>query len=59
MPLAGLFDKLLGQKRMYVGIQHFLLDREVNFILAGPWQNELESATVAFRPDLTLSLIHI
>ena len=59
MPLAGLFDKLLAQKGMYAGVQHFLLDREGNFILAGPWQSELESAAVAFRPDLTLSLIHI
>ena len=53
MPLAGLFDKLLAQKGMYAGVQHFLLDREGNFILAGPWQSELESAAVAFRPDLT------
>jgi diguanylate cyclase (GGDEF)-like protein/PAS domain S-box-containing protein len=52
MPLTGLFDKLLHQKAMYSGVQHFLLDQNGNYMLAGPWQKELESASVAFRPDL-------
>ena len=53
MPLTGVMRPLFGQIQIYPGVQHFLLDRQGNFVLAGPWQEQLESTPETFRPDLS------
>jgi diguanylate cyclase (GGDEF)-like protein/PAS domain S-box-containing protein len=40
-----------GASQRYAGEQHFLIADDGGFLLAGPWQHELESSPQAFRPD--------
>ena len=53
MPLTGAMRPLFGQITIYPGVQHFLLDRQGHFVLAGPWQEQLESTPGTYRPDLS------
>lgn len=41
------------QQDPYQHSQHFLLDAYGSFILAGPWQQQLEQASGEFKPDLS------
>ncbi|OGB28990.1 MAG: hypothetical protein A3F78_00575, partial [Burkholderiales bacterium RIFCSPLOWO2_12_FULL_61_40] len=50
--LTSVFESLLAQNKPYPGTQHFLLDHLGNFVVAGPWQRQLESNAEGFRPDL-------
>jgi len=54
MQLTGVLENLFKAGQLYPGMQHFLLDKRGNFILAGPWQKQLESTPEAFHPDLHL-----
>jgi diguanylate cyclase (GGDEF)-like protein/PAS domain S-box-containing protein len=54
MQLTGVLENLFKAGQLYSGMQHFLLDKRGNFILAGPWQKQLESTPEAFQPDLHL-----
>ncbi|MGZ8270210.1 MAG: HAMP domain-containing protein, partial [Methylophilus sp.] len=52
-----LLSDVLGHMRQgfdtYSGTQHFILDKQNNFILVGDWQKELESSTNAAQFKLT------
>ena len=52
LSLSSVFNSLLAKNKPYPGAQHFLLDHLGNFVLAGPWQPQLESNADGFRPDL-------
>ncbi|MBE0438400.1 MAG: EAL domain-containing protein [Gammaproteobacteria bacterium] len=41
------------QQDAYQHSQHFLIDAYGSFILAGPWQQQLEQASGEFKPDLS------
>jgi diguanylate cyclase (GGDEF)-like protein/PAS domain S-box-containing protein len=41
------------QQDAYQNSQHFLLDGYGSFLLAGPWQDQLEQSSGEFKPDLT------
>lgn len=43
MQLSNVLGFLFTEQQVYPGTQNFLLDREGNFILAGNWQQQLES----------------
>ena len=53
MPLSEAFKPLSAQSKRYPGMQHFLLDRSGNFVLAGAWQKQIETGPLASRPDLS------
>jgi diguanylate cyclase (GGDEF)-like protein/PAS domain S-box-containing protein len=44
MQLTNVLSNIFTSNQFYKGTQHFLLDENNNFILAGDWQNKLESA---------------
>lgn len=44
MQLTNVLGFMFEEKQLYSGTQHFLLDDSGRFILAGQWQEELESA---------------
>ena len=52
LPLSGVLNSLFAQGQLIHGAQRFLLDREGNFVLAGPWQRQLESNPGAFHSEL-------
>ncbi len=45
MQLTNVLGFIFRDQQMYPDTQHFLLDTEGEFILAGEWQKELEAAT--------------
>ncbi len=51
--LDTLFSLLYSQSDEYEGEQHFLLDKEGQFVLAGAWQQQLQYDTALFRLDET------
>lgn len=53
MQLTGVLEAMFTNSQRYAGTQHFLLDEQGNYVLAGPWQKQLESTTVADPLDLS------
>ena len=51
--VGEVLSALFQNNRPHVGEQHFLLDAQGNFIVAGPWQTELEAKPENFKPDLS------
>jgi len=51
IPLKSLFNLLESISNKYEGNYHFLKDAQGQFIVAGPWQEELEEQTERFVPD--------
>jgi PAS domain S-box-containing protein len=51
--LENVFPKLFKPSQRYTGEVNLLLDAQGNFILAGPWQQELEAKPENFKPDLS------
>ncbi|WP_438970670.1 EAL domain-containing protein [Methylophaga sp.] len=43
MPLTNVLGFIFSEQQLYPDTQHFLLDKEGGFILAGKWQQRLES----------------
>lgn len=52
MQLSNVLDAILRELQKYNGTQQFLLDSQGNFILAGNWQQKLESNPDATHFDL-------
>lgn len=52
MQLTNVLGFIFSEQQLYPDTQHFLLDKEGGFILAGQWQERLESATT--QPDFDL-----
>ena len=48
-----LFSLLYSQSREYKGEQHFLVDKDGHFILAGAWQQQLQASPEVFHLDDT------
>jgi diguanylate cyclase (GGDEF)-like protein/PAS domain S-box-containing protein len=53
MQLTSVLEAMFSNRQLYRGTQHFLLDAQGNYVLAGPWQKQLESTPEAFRLDLS------
>ena len=53
MQLSRVLLARLTQGQVFSGVQHFLLDQQGRFVLAGPWQAQLEATAQAFAPDLS------
>jgi diguanylate cyclase (GGDEF)-like protein/PAS domain S-box-containing protein len=51
--LDVLFSLLYSQSNEYKGEQHFLVDKEGHFILAGTWQQQLQASPEKFHLDDT------
>ncbi|MFW5447113.1 MAG: EAL domain-containing protein [Methylophagaceae bacterium] len=51
--LDVLFSLLLSQSNEYEGEQHFLVDKSGQFILAGPWQQQLQDSPEIFHLEET------
>ncbi len=51
--LENVFPLLFKPSQRYAGEVNLLLDAHANFILAGPWQHELEANPESFKPDLS------
>jgi hypothetical protein len=49
--LKTILPSLFNPAQRYAGEQHFLLDDKGQFILAGPWQQQLEANPPAFTMD--------
>lgn len=49
--LKTILPSLFNPAQRYAGEQHFLLDDKGQFILAGPWQQQLEANPAAFTMD--------
>lgn len=52
LPLAQLTQTLVHSNREFAGVEHFLLDENGRFILAGPWQSQLVTRGQVL-PDLS------
>jgi diguanylate cyclase (GGDEF)-like protein/PAS domain S-box-containing protein len=53
MPLTGVLETMFSNSQKFSGTHHLLLDNQGNFVLAGPWQKQLESSSETYRPNLT------
>jgi diguanylate cyclase (GGDEF)-like protein/PAS domain S-box-containing protein len=53
MQLTSVLEAMFSSRQLYRDTQHFLLDAQGNYVLAGPWQKQLESTPEAFRLDLS------
>jgi len=53
MQLTSVLETMFENGQIYDGVHHFLVDQQGNFVLAGPWQKQLESTPDAFRPNLS------
>jgi|GEM_PF-3187655 len=49
--LKTILPSLFNRTQRYAGEQHFLVDGQGQFILAGPWQQQLEANPTAFVMD--------
>jgi len=49
--LEKVFSLLDADDKRYANEQHFVVDKQGKFILAGPWQRELEQSTGMFKLD--------
>ena len=52
MQMTSVLQNLLKDGQLHQDVHHFLLDAQGNFVLAGPWQKNLEAASEAVPPDL-------
>ncbi len=51
MPLTNVFEFMFQSDQLYSGTEHFLMDANGNFVLAGSWQKELEASIDKFKPN--------
>lgn len=51
MPLTNVFEFMFESDALYSDTEHFLIDTDGNFVLAGAWQKELEASTEKFKPN--------
>ena len=49
MQLTSVLEASFKNGQFFQGAQHLLLDKQGNFVLAGPWQKQLESTPEAFQ----------
>ena len=52
MPLTNVLKFMFENDQMYKNTEHFLVDTQGNFVLAGAWQKELEASPEGFKPNL-------
>ncbi|MEI7840739.1 MAG: ATP-binding protein [Methylococcaceae bacterium] len=52
MPLTNVLKFMFESEQMYKDTEHFLVDTQGNFVLAGAWQKELEASPEGFKPNL-------
>ncbi len=45
MPLTGALEFMFSSEQLYKDTEHFLVDSQGNFVLAGSWQKQLESSS--------------
>lgn len=50
--IGRLLREIFGGNQRFQGERHFLIAPGERFVLAGPWQRELENSPKAFRPNL-------
>jgi|GEM_PF-708653 len=53
MQLTSVLEASFKTGQFFQGSQHLLLDKAGNFVLAGPWQKQLEANPAAFRSSLS------
>ncbi len=51
MPLTNVLAFMFESDKLYSETEHFLIDANGNFVLAGSWQKELETSTDSFKPN--------
>lgn len=49
--LTAVLEFMFKSEQMYAGTEHFLIDQQGNFILAGAWQKEIESSSEMIKPN--------
>lgn len=49
--LTAVLEFMFKSEQMYAGAEHFLIDQQDNFILAGAWQKEIESSVKIVKPN--------
>ncbi len=52
MQLTNVLKFMFESEQMYKDTEHFLIDTQGNFVLAGAWQKELEASPEGFKPNL-------
>ncbi|MDP1659432.1 MAG: EAL domain-containing protein [Methylotenera sp.] len=55
MQLTSVLETMFSSHQLYHGTEHFLLDSQGNYILAGHWQKQLESSPETFHQHLSLA----
>lgn len=53
MQLTSVLKTMFSAHQLHRGTQHFLLDNQGNYVLAGNWQKQLESTPETFHLDLS------
>lgn len=53
MQLSDVLEFVFKKEQLYDNAQHFLIDAEGNFILAGQWQPFIEAGTQPTKPNFT------
>lgn len=53
MQLSNVMGSLFESSQLYDGTQHFLVDADGRFVLAGAWQQQLEKAQDKFSPNFS------
>jgi PAS domain S-box-containing protein len=51
MELTNVLEFIFQSNQLYSNAEHFLIDTDGNFVLAGSWQKELETSTNSFKPN--------
>lgn len=49
--LTAVLEFMFKSEQMYAKTEHFLIDAQGNFILAGAWQKDIEKSAENFKPD--------
>jgi diguanylate cyclase (GGDEF)-like protein/PAS domain S-box-containing protein len=48
--LTAVLESMFQSEQMYAHTEHFLIDQQGNFILAGAWQKEIEISSESLKP---------
>lgn len=51
MMLTGVLAFMFQSEQIFEDTQHFLIDKDGNFVLAGAWQKNIEATTESIKPD--------
>ncbi|MGB4498952.1 MAG: EAL domain-containing protein [Methylococcaceae bacterium] len=51
MQLTAVLEFMFQSEQMYARTEHFLIDQQGNFILAGAWQKEIEISAESLKPN--------